>query len=157
MDKWNTMGTFTFVEGRLGIMPYHFIWKLYTAVHDDPTRLDRPIRLSHGSDEANPGFLLTVREVLEGHKTGCLAKKDVVLVEVPKRIPERKSIVKFFARRRQLDFNQTNLEVVLANVSAHKGFYFGQGKRFPDTIGIDAKHIGVAYTIDESFVYDIPT
>jgi hypothetical protein len=154
---WRTLGSITFIDGRIGLMPYHFILKLFNGVMEDPERAKRPVRLSHGSDESNPGLLFTVADVIKGHNVGCLADKDLVLIEFPRQFPERKRIVQFFARRNQLEFNNVNLEIVLANVSRNRGLYFGRGKRFSDIFAIDEKHFGVGYTIKESFVYDIPT
>ena len=156
--QWNTMGSITFIDGRIGVMPYHFILKLFAGVQANPERLKRPIRLSHGRDDASEASLLfTVEEIIRGHQTGCLANKDLVLVEFPKRFRECRRIVKFFGRRKQLEYNTTNLEIVLANISGDKGFYFGRGSRFPDILAINEKHVGIPYTIDESFTYDIPT
>ena len=156
--QWNTMGSITFIDGRIGVMPYHFILKLFAGVQANPERLKRAIRLSHGRDDSsNTTLLFTVEEIIRGHQTGCLANKDLVLVEFPKRFPERRRIVKFFARRKQLEYNTTNLEIVLANISGDKGFYFGRGTRFPDILAISEKHVGVPYTIEESYTYDIPT
>ena len=155
--QWNTMGSITFIDGRIGVMPYHFILKLFAGVQSDPKRLKRAIRLSHGKNSVETDLLFTVEEIIVGHQTGCLANKDLVLVEFPKRFPERRRIVKFFGRRKQLEYNTTNLEIVLANISRDRGFYFGRGARFPDILAISEKHVGVPYTIDESFTYDIPT
>jgi hypothetical protein len=155
--QWNTMGSITFIDGRIGVMPYHFILKLFAGVQKDPKRLKRAIRLSHSKGDVENALLFTVEEIIQGHQTGCLANKDLVLVEFPRRFPERRRIVKFFGRRKQLEYNTTNLEVVLANVSRNRGFYFGRGTRFSDILAINEKHVGVPYIVEESFTYDIPT
>lgn len=154
---WRTLGSITFIDGRIGIMPYHFVLKLFSSIMEKPERSKRPIRLSHGSDESNPGLLFTVADIINGHQTGCLAEKDLVLVEFPRQFPSRKRIVQCFARRKQLEFNNVNLEIVLSNVSRNRGLYFGRGKRFSDIFAIDEKHFGVGYIVKESYVYDIPT
>lgn len=154
---WNVMGTFTFVKGRIGIIPYHFILKLMNGVEVDRKRLKTPVRFSHGNKENDPGLLFTVEEILHGHITGALADKDLVLVEMPRRFPDRPDIVRNFAKKRDLEHNQTNLEIVLPNVSRDRGYYFGRGHRFHDIISIDEKHVGFHYLVEETFCYDIPT
>lgn len=153
---WNCMGTLTFISGRVGIIPYHIIIKLMIGIEEDPTRLKRPIRLSHGNDETNPGLLFTVEEILNGHQTGCLSAKDLVLIEFPKRMPERVSMVDKFACRKDLEHNRINLDIMLPNIR-NGGFYYGRGHRFNDLIGVQGKIPGYDYVIEESFIYDIPT
>lgn len=154
--RWNQLGTITFVVGRIGIIPYHFIVKILAGLEDDPTRRKRPIRLSHGNDKNDPGLLFTVEEVLNGHQTGCLVTKDLVLVEFPTRLPERVSILDRFALRKDLVNCRTNLDVLLPNTRLG-GFYCGKGHRFNDLIGVKGKIPGYDYVIEESFTYDIPT
>jgi hypothetical protein len=156
-DKWNTFGSVTFLAGRIGIMPYHFIVKLLDGITEDPKRLKRLVKLSHNSSENSPDLLFTVEEILLGHKTGHLVDRDLCLVEFPKRFPERPSIIDRFCLRKDLDHNKRNLDVVLPNVTKDRGFYFGKGHRFMDSIGIKDKIPGYDYVLDETFTYDIPT
>jgi hypothetical protein len=154
---WIHMGTFTFVRGRIGIMDYHFILKFADGFKKDPKRLEQPVRFSHGNDDQNPGMLCTVRELINGHKTGILSEDDLVLVEMPRRFPERRDIVDCFCLQSDLQYHQTNLDIVLTSVGENRGFYFGKGRRFHDLIHIPEKHFGFAYLLQNTFVYDIPT
>jgi hypothetical protein len=154
---WNKMGSITFITGRIGLMTYHFIPKWMNSIIKDRSKLKRLIRLSHGNDVNSPGLLFTVEEFLNGHQTGCLQKKDAVLVELPKRFPERPSIIDRFALRKDLEHNTRNLEVVLPKVSTYNGYFFGPAQRNRDTVGIYDKIPGYDYEISEGFQYDIPT
>jgi hypothetical protein len=154
---WIHMGTFTFVRGRIGIMDYHFILKFADGFKKDPKRLEQPVRFSHGSDDQNPGLLCTVRELINGHRTGVLSEDDLVLVEMPRRFPERRDIVDCFCIEKDLQYHQTNLDIVLTSVGENRGFYFGKGRRFHDIIHIPEKHFGFSYLLQNTFVYDIPT
>jgi hypothetical protein len=157
LDTWNTIGSITFLTGRVAIANYHFLEKLSMGVQRDPKRIDRPIRLSHGSDKNDPGLLFTLKEIFEGAKAGCLLRKDMILIEFPKRMPERTNIIKYFCKRKQLELNQFNLEIVLANVTNTQGFYIGRGSAFGDPIAFTEKHVGTPYTVEELFCYDLPT
>lgn len=154
---WNTLGSITFIIGRIGLMTYHFIPKWMNPIIKDRSKLKRLVRLSHGNDDNNPGLLFTVEEFLNGHQTGCLQKKDAVLVELPKRFPERPSIVDKFALRKDLEHNTRNLEVLLPNVSTRYGYFHGHAHRNKDSVGIYNKIPGYDYEIAESYEYNIPT
>jgi hypothetical protein len=155
--EWNSLGTLTFVEGRVALIPFHFIVKIISGIEQDRTRMTRPIRLSQGkTDENNPGLLITAEELLNGIQDGLIRRVDAVLVELPKRIAERPSIVDKFGTRADLDFNRVNLDIVLAVANKERDFYFGNGSRYNDVIGIN-KIPGYDYCIEESFVYNLPT
>jgi hypothetical protein len=155
-SEWNNLGTITFISGRIGIIPYHFIVKLMQGVEIDRSRLKRHVRIGHGKEDNDPGLLFTVEEILMGHQTGKLQCNDLVLVELPKRFPERQNIVDRFALERDLDFNSVNLEIMLPVINKGRGFYFGKGRRFQAVIGID-KMPGYDYHIERSYTYDLPT
>ena len=154
---WNTVGSVTFLTGRVAIINYHFLEKIHTGLQRDPSRVNRPVRLSHGDEKNDPGLLFTIKEIMEGFKPGVLLRKDMALIEFPRRMPERRNIIKHFCRRKQLGINKVNLEILLANVSTTRGFYFGRGSSFSDAISFDEKYVGVPYTVEELFTYDIPT
>lgn len=156
--NWNVCGTFTFVRGRIGVMPYHFIVKFIEGIEEDSTRLKRLVKLSHGkTDDNNPGLLVTVEEILQGHQFGCLGQNDLVLVEMPKRIPERFDIVDKFAIEKDLDYNSVNLEIMVPMLNRPSDhFYFGSARKYPDIVAVN-KIVGYPYVIERSFIYDIPT
>lgn len=157
-DSWYSMGTITFVVGRIGLIPYHFIVKLLEGVDRDPEKLKRLVRLSHGkTDDNNPGLLFTVEQILMGHEVGDLVQSDLVLVEFPRHFPERPSIIDKFATEKDLEHNKVNLDVMMPIITnSDKQFYFGKARRFGDVIGIN-KIPGYDYSIERSYVYDIPT
>ena len=157
LGNWNTNGSVTFLTGRIAIMNYHFLENIFNGIQRDPSRLNRPIRLSHGNDKNDPGLLFTIKDIMEGCKAGVLMRKDMILVEFPKHMPERKNIIKHFCRRKQIPLNQVNLEIVLANVTNTQGFYFGRGSAFGDPIGFTEEHVGVPYTVEELYSYELPT
>jgi hypothetical protein len=156
-NEWNSLGTLTFIEGRVALIPFHFVVKIIAGIEQDRTRMTRPIRLSQGkTDENNPGLLLTAEELLNGIQDGQIRRVDAVLIELPKRIAQRPSIVDKFGTRADLDFCKVNLDIVLAVTSRERDFYFGNGSRYNDVIGIN-KIPGYEYCIEESFVYQLPT
>lgn len=155
-DKWNCLGSITFVRGRIALIPYHFLVKLMSGVDVDRSRLQRHVRIGHGKEDNDPGLLFTVEEILDGHQYGKLGENDIALIEFPKRMPERQDIVDKFALLRDMDFNQVNLDVMLPVITKNRGFYFGKGRKYGDVIGI-TKFKDFNYTIEHSYTYDIPT
>ena len=153
-DVWTLLSSLTFISGRIAIFNYHSLIKLMTGIEDDPTIRKRVIRLSHGDDKQNPGFLFTLDELLNNYKVGCLKAKDLVLIEFPKRFPERPSIIDRFALRKDLEHCSRNLEICLATT---RGMSYGRGHRFMDIVGIKDKIPGYDYVIEETFIYEIPT
>jgi hypothetical protein len=155
--EWNVIGSLTVVSGRIALMAYHFIPKWMNGIIQDRKRLKNLIRLSHGSDASNPGLLFTIEEFLNGHQTGCLHGKDAVLVELPRRFPERPSIIDRFALRKDIEHTTRNVEVLIPNVSTTFGFYHGRAQKNKDNLRIYDKIPGYDYEIRETYCYDIPT
>ena len=156
--NWYTVCSITFVKGRIGITTYHTIVNFINIVMDSPEKGDRHVRLRHGSDSRTPDLLFTLKEVLIGHRDGILADNDFVLIEFPKRFPERPDITEYFVTDRDVEMNTKNLTIAMFATTRGNGeaFYFGTGRKYEMPIGID-KIPGYTYLINSMYTYNIPT
>lgn len=112
-SKYESMGSIVFVDGRIALMPYHFILKILSYVEDNPEVLDCKLKLCKTLDPSSFGYSLFVRDLIKGHQTGALAQKDLVLVEFPRNVQLHVNRVKNFADVKDYNRNARNMPFVL--------------------------------------------
>jgi len=99
-DTFKRSGFATFVQGRVFMIPYHFVTQIESYVEDDESYLKSRIRLLKVVDTINgqPSSMeFTIEQLLTGViYDDSIETMDCVLVALPRQYPTHRSIVKFF-------------------------------------------------------------
>lgn len=153
---WRHQGTITFVRGRIALLPYHFVYNFLEGLEDNPERLERVLRISHGPEKAKIDFLLTLKELLMGVKDSDLYSQDGVLAQFPDRFPPRKDIVDRFALRSDFNRFKKNIKIMLPIIQDGREFVYGRGSAMDRPITVtDSPE--ASWEVRENYSYDIPT
>lgn len=153
-ETYQQVGYILMVTGRIALMPLHYVFHITYCMekHDCP---DMKVRLT--KRDLN-GILIdtryfTFQDILNGCEPGVLEKNDLCLVELPKDMPNAKTILKKFPTRS--DFAKLQiLHVCLFNPAREdRPFTVVKTNGKPEKSDYGVDDATGDYTINESFSY----
>nr|QDH91380.1 MAG: RNA-dependent RNA polymerase [Picornavirales sp.] len=111
--NFDTLGSIFFVSGRIALMPYHFVLRILSYVEDNPELLDCDVKLCRNLEEDGFRYVVKVRDIIQGHQTGVLCAKDLVLVEFPRSVQVHADRTEFIAQRSDYQRVTNNIPFVM--------------------------------------------